>query len=141
MVVIDHELFRRLPNQIAVYRAGIALLRGDAAGTITHARRALELAAEDDHLGRGSAAALLALAHWNQGDLEAAHRRYTEALPSLQKAGHLSDALGLSLAMADILIVQGRLGEAMAHLPDGDWRWRPDKRRWCCGAWRTCTSA
>ena len=113
MVVIDHELFRRLPNQIAVYRAGIALLRGDAAGTITHARRALELAAEDDHLGRGSAAALLALAHWNQGDLDAAHRRYTEALPSLQKAGHLSDALGLSLALADILIVQGRLGEAM----------------------------
>ena len=119
MVVIDHELFRRLPNQIAVYRAGIALLRGDAAGTITHARRALELAAEDDHLGRGSAAALLALAHWNQGDLDAAHRRYTEALPSLEKAGHLSDALGLSLALADILIVQGRLGEAMAHLPAG----------------------
>ena len=113
MVVIDHELFRRLPNQIAVYRAGIALLRGDAAGTIPHARRALELAAEDDHLGRGSAAALLALAHWTQGDLEAAHRRYTEALPSLQKAGHLSDALGLFLALADILIVQGRLGEAM----------------------------
>ena len=113
MVVIDHELFRRLPNQIAVYRAGIALLRGDAAGTIPHARRALELAAEDDHLGRGSAAALLALAHWTQGDLDAAHRRYTEALPSLQKAGHLSDALGLSLALADILIVQGRLGEAM----------------------------
>jgi LuxR family maltose regulon positive regulatory protein len=114
MVVIDHELFRRLPNQIAVYRAGIALLRGDAGGTITHARRALELAAEDDHLGRGSAAALLALAYWTQGDLDAAHRRYTEALPSLQKAGHLSDALGLSLALADILIAQGRLGDAMS---------------------------
>ncbi len=113
MVVIDHELFRRLPNQIAVYRAGIALLRGDAAETISHARRALELAADDDHLGRGSAAALLALAHWNQGDLDAAHRRYTEALASLHKAGHLSDALGLSLAVADILIVQGRLGAAM----------------------------
>jgi LuxR family maltose regulon positive regulatory protein len=113
MVVLDDELFRRLPNQIAVYRAGIALLRGDAAGTVTHARRALELAAEDDHLGHGSAAALLALAYWTQGDLDAAHRRYTEALPSLEKAGHLSDALGLSLALADILIVQGRLGEAM----------------------------
>jgi len=113
MVVNDHEEFRRLPNQIAVYRAGIALIRGDAAGAITHAGRALELAAEDDHLGHGSAAALLALAHWNQGDLDAAHRRYTEALPSLQKAGHLSDALGLSLALADILIVQGRLGEAI----------------------------
>jgi len=114
IVVIDHDLFRRLSNQIAVYRAGIALLRGDAAGTITHARRALELAAEDDHLGRGSAAALLALAYWNQGDLDAAHHGYTEALPSLQKAGHLSDSLGLSLALADILIVQGRLGEAMS---------------------------
>jgi LuxR family maltose regulon positive regulatory protein len=114
MVVNDHELFRRLPNQIAVYRAGMALLLGDAAGTINHASRALELAAEDDHLGRGSAAALLALAHWNQGDLEAAHRGYTEALPSLQKAGNLSDSLGLSLALADILIVQGRPGEAMS---------------------------
>ena len=114
MVVIDHELFRRLPNQIAVYRAGIALLRGDAGGTITHARQALELAAEDDHLGRGSAAALLALAHWTQGDLDTAYRRYTEALPSLQKAGHHSDALGLRLALADILIAQGRLGDAMS---------------------------
>ncbi len=113
MVVMDQGLFRRLPNQIAVYRAGIALLRGDAAGTISHARRALELAADDDHLGRGSAAALLALAQWAQGDLEVARRLYLEALPSLEKAGHLSDALGLSLALADILIVEGRLREAM----------------------------
>ena len=119
IVVIDHDLFRRLPNQIAVYRAGIALLRGDAAGTITHARRALELAAEDDHLGHGSAAALMALAYWNQGDLDAAHRRYGEALPSLQKAGNLSDSLGLCLALADILIAQGRLGEAMATYRTG----------------------
>jgi LuxR family maltose regulon positive regulatory protein len=113
MVVVDHELFGRLPNQIAVYRAGQALLLGDAAGTITHARQALELAAADDHLGRGSAAALLALAHWTQGDLDAAQRGYTDALASLEKAGHLSDALGLSLALADVLIAQGRLREAM----------------------------
>jgi LuxR family maltose regulon positive regulatory protein len=114
MVVNDHEQFRRLPNQIAVYRAGIALIRGDAPGTIAHARRALELATEDDHLGHGSAAALLALAHWTQGDLDAAHPRYAEALSRLEQAGHLSDALGLSLALADILIVQGRLGDAMS---------------------------
>ena len=113
MVVVDRDEFRRLPNQIAVFRAGIALLRGDAAGTIAHARRALELATEDDHVGHGSAAALLGLAQWAQGGLEAAHRRYAEALPSLEKAGHLSDALGLSLALADILIAQGRLREAM----------------------------
>ncbi|MDQ6837979.1 MAG: tetratricopeptide repeat protein, partial [Actinomycetota bacterium] len=62
---------------------------------------------------RGSAAGLLALAHWSQGDLDAAHRRYTDALASLEKAGHLSDVLGLSLALADVLITQGRLQEAM----------------------------
>src|SRR6202034_1438807 len=78
MVVNDHDQFRRLPNQIAVYRAGIALIRGDTAGTIGHARRALELATDDDHLGHGSAAALLALAHWTQGDLDVARHRYAE---------------------------------------------------------------
>jgi LuxR family maltose regulon positive regulatory protein len=114
MVVRDHDEFRRIPNQIAVYRAGQALIRGDAAGTITHACRALELAAVDDHLGQGSAAGLLALAHWTQGDLEAAHHRYADALASLEQAGHLSDVLGLSLALADVLIAQGRLGEAMS---------------------------
>ena len=123
MVVNDHEEFRRLPNQIAVYRAGIALIRGDTTGTIAYARRALELATEDDHLGHGSAAALLALAHWTQGDLEAAHHWYAQALPRLEKAGHLSDALGLSLALADVLIAQGRLGDAMST-----YRARPEGR-------------
>jgi LuxR family maltose regulon positive regulatory protein len=114
MVVIDHEEFRRLPSQIAVYRAGQALILGDATGTMTHARRALDLAADDDHLGHGAAAALLALAHWNQGDLDAAHRWYSDSLASLEHAGHLSDVLGLTLAVGDILIAQGRLGEAMS---------------------------
>jgi LuxR family maltose regulon positive regulatory protein len=114
MVVIDHEEFRRLPNQIAVHRAGQALLLGDVAGTMTHARRALELAAEDNHLGHGAAAGLLALAHWNQGDLDAAHGWYTNAIASLEHAGHLSDVLGLALADADVLITQGRLGDAMS---------------------------
>jgi LuxR family maltose regulon positive regulatory protein len=114
MVVVDQEEFRRLPNQIAVYRAGQALLLGDVDSTITHARRALELAAEDDHLGHGSPAALLALAYWNQGDLDAARRWYIDATASLEQAGHLSDVLGLALALADVMIAQGRLGEAMS---------------------------
>ena len=45
--------FRRLPGAIAIYRAGQAMVLGDVAGTMTHARRALELAGEDDHFGRG----------------------------------------------------------------------------------------
>lgn len=112
MVVVDHEAFAALPSAIAMYRAGLALLAGDVPGTMTHARRALDLAGEDDHVGRGAPAALLALAHWTGGELDDARRWYAEAIASLETAGHGSDALGCALALADVLVAQGRLGEA-----------------------------
>src|SRR5438132_8928876 len=71
MVVVDEEEFGHLPATIAIARAGLALTRGDVQGTVTYARRALDLAPEDAHLTRGSAAALLGLASWTSGDLEA----------------------------------------------------------------------
>ncbi|MGY1680542.1 LuxR C-terminal-related transcriptional regulator [Geodermatophilus sp. SYSU D01176] len=113
MVVADDAGFRRLPSAIALYRAGQALLSGDVAGTVTHARRALELAGAEDHLGRGGAAGLLGLAYWGSGDLDAGHRWYAEAATSLERAGHLSDVTGCAIALADIRLAQGRLGEAM----------------------------
>ena len=58
---------------------------------MAHARRALDLVGEDDHLGAGAAAGLLGLASWTSGDLEAAHRSYADGMASLEKAGHLSD--------------------------------------------------
>jgi len=119
MTVVDEEEFRRLPSAIAVYRAAQAQAIGDVAGTMNHARRALDLLSEDDDLVRGSAAGLLALAHWTSGDLEAAHRSWTEAMGSLEKAGHLSDMLGCSIALADIRIAQGRLREAMSTFERG----------------------
>jgi LuxR family maltose regulon positive regulatory protein len=113
MVVVDEEEFRRLPGAIAIYRAAQALALGDVAGTVTHARRALDLVAEDDHLGRGAAAGFLGLTYWASGELEAAHRSWAGAMASLQMAGHVSDAIGCAIALADIEIAQGRLGEAM----------------------------
>ena len=74
-IVVDEAEFRRLPAAIAVYRAAQAHLRGDVDSTMAHAARALDLIDPDDHLGRGSAAGLLALAHWTTGDLDAAHAR------------------------------------------------------------------
>jgi len=113
MVVVDEEEFRRLPGAIAIYRAAQALALGDVAGTVTHARRALDLVAEDDHLGRGAAAGFLGLTYWRSGELEAAHRSWADAMASLQMAGHVSDAIGCAIALADIEIAQGRLGEGM----------------------------
>ena len=121
MVVVDHEELPRLPGMIEVYRAALALARGDLPGTVTHARRALDLLAEDDHLGRGAAAALLGLAAWTTGDLEAAHRSYADCMASMQRAGHLSDVLGCAITLADIRIVQGRMGEAMRTYEQALW--------------------
>jgi LuxR family transcriptional regulator, maltose regulon positive regulatory protein len=113
MVVVDEEAFRLLPGQIAVARAGLALALGDLPATVTFARRVPDLVPEDDHLRRGSAAALLGLASWTSGDLETGRRAYAEAMTSLQRAGHISDVLGCAIAVADMLIAQGRLHEAM----------------------------
>jgi LuxR family maltose regulon positive regulatory protein len=112
MVVVDAERFLRLPGAIAVYRAGLALALGNVAETETHARRALELTVEDDHLGRGSAAGLLGLAAWTDGDLEEGHRMYSSCMTHLERAGYVADTLGCAIALADIRIAQGRLREA-----------------------------
>ncbi|MET0764473.1 MAG: LuxR C-terminal-related transcriptional regulator [Blastococcus sp.] len=119
LVVVDEEGFRSLPTAIAMYRAGTALVRGDVAGTMTHARRALDLAGEDDHLARGAPAALLGLAYWTTGDLDASSRLYVDAMASLERAGHHSDVLGCSIALADMRLAQGRLREATSIFERG----------------------
>jgi LuxR family maltose regulon positive regulatory protein len=86
MIVVDEDAFRTLPARIAIHRAGQARLLGDVAGTIAHARRALDLVGEDD-LGRGSASTLLGLAYWTNADLESASGLYADAMPSFERAG------------------------------------------------------
>jgi LuxR family maltose regulon positive regulatory protein len=113
MVVVHEEAFRRLPGSIAVHRAGQALAVGDVPDTVRYAQRALDLAAEDDHFRRGAAAALLGLASWASGDLEAAYRSYADGMAHLRMAGNISDAVGGAIALADIRIAQGSLREAM----------------------------
>jgi LuxR family maltose regulon positive regulatory protein len=112
MVVVDQEEFRLLPGAIAVYRAGQALAQGDVAATVHYAQQALALVPEDDHLRRGSAAALMGLASWTSGDLETGHRAYAEGMARIQRVGNISDALGCSIALADIRMAQGHLHAA-----------------------------
>jgi LuxR family maltose regulon positive regulatory protein len=119
MVVVDEAAFRQLPGQVAVHRAGLALLLGDLAGAGADARRALDLVGEDDHLSRGGGAAILALASWTSGDLDEASRWYEAAMASLERAGHLSDAIGCALAMSDIRRALGRPGEALRIFEQG----------------------
>jgi LuxR family transcriptional regulator, maltose regulon positive regulatory protein len=113
MVVVDDAEFERLPGTIAMYRAALAHLHGDVAGTLAHAGRVLALVPEDDHLGRGAAAALIGLSYWSTGDLDAAYRWYADGQTSLEKADHLSDVVGGAITLADLRIAEGRLHDAM----------------------------
>jgi LuxR family maltose regulon positive regulatory protein len=110
----DDAVVAAVRSQVAVYRAAQARMTGDLAGTVTHARRVLDLAGDEDHLVRGSATGLLGLACWSSGDLAEAYRWWADSRAELAQAGHHSDTLGVSLALADIRTAQGRLRDAMA---------------------------
>jgi LuxR family maltose regulon positive regulatory protein len=119
MVVADHDEFLRLPAQAAVQRAGLAVMAGDTAGTIAHANRALDLLVADDGLIRGAAAALIGLAEWRLGELEAARSRYADAVATLVRAGFFADSLGCSIGLVDIQLALGQLTDAMRTLEAG----------------------
>jgi LuxR family maltose regulon positive regulatory protein len=113
MVVVDEEGYRRLPGWIALYRAATALALGHTSATVAHARRASDLLEPDDQPGHAAAAALLGLAAWTSGDLEAAHSAYAHCQAIFLEIGYLADVLGCATTLADIRVTQGRLREAM----------------------------
>ncbi|HUP15758.1 MAG TPA: LuxR C-terminal-related transcriptional regulator [Acidimicrobiia bacterium] len=102
----------RLPAGISLYRAALRRMAGDDPNTIIHATRAVELSVDDDHLVRGGATGFLALAHWTRGALDEAFNDWAAAMAHLEQAGHIADAIGCAISMADIRIAQGRLSEA-----------------------------
>ena len=116
MVVLDEEELARLPGEIELYRAALALIRGDVPATLRHARLTIDRATADDHVTRAGASAVSGLALWGGGDLEGAHRAYSTGVERLHRAGNLSDVLGCSIALADIRVTQGRLRDAQRTL-------------------------
>ena len=101
-----------LPVTIALYRGALALATGDTSAVKTQAQRGLDVAAPDDHLGRGAAAGMLGLAAWAGGDLESGVIAFRESARNLRLAGNLLDALSTTMVVADMLLTLGRLTEA-----------------------------
>ena len=118
-VAVDPEELQRLPAMIELYRSALAKVRGDLAGNIAHAQRVLELVTTSERVGRGGAAALLGLAYWGMGDLEAGERWYAEGMADLATAGHITDQVGGAIVRADMRLVAGRLGDAQRIYEDG----------------------
>ena len=112
IVVVDEEESRSLPGIAAIIRAYHAGALGDVSGNALHARRALDLLPESEPLWRGAAGALLGLAHWNSGDLEAAYRSLAEGMASLRMGGDTNQSSSGAFILANIRTAQGRLREA-----------------------------
>jgi LuxR family transcriptional regulator, maltose regulon positive regulatory protein len=110
----DEALLRTLPVELATARTYLAQARGDVAATVVHAREVLELVPEGDPLARGRGAALLGLAFWASGDLDAAFRTFAASMEGLQRAGDSLSAIGGSFVLGDMLVARGRLREAAA---------------------------
>ena len=112
MVVADEEQFKALPVSITTARAYHAQAVGDISGTVQYTEKLLDLLSTDDHDGRGTALALLGLAYWASGDLEAAHRSFSEGLASMQKAGLMNSFITGIFVLADLKVTLGHLHEA-----------------------------
>ena len=112
LVVRDRTEWERLPALVATQRAGLALVAGDLEATIAHAEAALARAAPGDELTVASASAIKGLASWSSGDLASARRSYASATDGLAAAGHVSDALGCTVTLADLDLQQGDLDGA-----------------------------
>jgi LuxR family maltose regulon positive regulatory protein len=112
MVVVDGERFRSLPVELASARVYLAQTRGDVPGTAEHARRLLDLIPEGEHARRATGIALLGLAQWGSGELEAAYGTFADAIASMRRAGDVLSAIRGTFVLGDIREAQGRLREA-----------------------------
>lgn len=119
LVFVHLGALERVPATVEMYRAALALVRGEPRHTIEHAARAQLMAVPSDHLARGAGAALSGLACWTLGDLEEAHEHYSQSVVHLLAAGHEADVLGCTITLADLRIEQGRLTDASTSYDQG----------------------
>ena len=112
--VDDNAQIRALSGSIATARAYLAQAFGDVAATLAHGQRALDLLTDEDHLRRGPASALVGLAQWAAGDLDAAYRSLAAAMAGFRKSGNPNFAISCTYGLADIRVTQGRLRAAIS---------------------------
>ncbi len=119
LVAADQAALARVPAETEMYRAALALVSGDPAATIARAKRAAAVTTGDDDLTRASTSALTGLASWARGDIVTAHDDYVRSAAALARLGHIADALGSTLAIADMELALGRLRAADRTLEGG----------------------
>jgi LuxR family transcriptional regulator, maltose regulon positive regulatory protein len=106
--------FAPLPGNIALTRAYNAQLQGDVAETIQYAEYAMQLIPAEDVFRRAQAVIMLEFTHWVAGDLEASLRAIHAWIADMKTLGYPVFVIASAFAQADLLVVLGRLREAIA---------------------------
>ncbi|MCB9155996.1 MAG: helix-turn-helix transcriptional regulator [Caldilineaceae bacterium] len=112
MVVVDQAEFVKLPATIASARTYLAQALGDLPAVVKYANRTLALLPADELFERTIPTALLGLAHWANGDLEAAYHAFADVMHPMQIAGKAPHAVGAGFVAALIKTTQGDLRQA-----------------------------
>lgn len=113
LVIVEAEQFRALPARIAIARAFNASVQGRFADTLRYAETALDLIPDDQPFLQAQAASLLSTSNWATGDLETANEYMSDFVNASLNAGNIMFAIASSFSKATILVIQGRLRDAM----------------------------
>ena len=113
MIIVDHEQFRTLPARITFIRAYNAQTRQDFVSTVKYAELVFKLLPEEDNFLRAQTTAILGGTYWTNGDLNKACKSLSDWIESSIKVGNYFFAIAGASGMADILIAQGHLNEAL----------------------------
>ena len=111
-VISDEEQYRMLPAKVAINRASLAQYQGNTSDTIMYAEQALKLTSEADPL-RSQASVLLGFTYWSSGNLQAARQSFSDWVKDMQRAGNIHFAVATTFVLADIMVAQGHLREAI----------------------------
>ena len=107
------SVLANVPATIALYRAYLADLRGDAEQAIAHASRALAEADEDEWMLASQARACLGLAEWMRGRPEEAEHLLSSAIPHWRAAGEYGLVIQACHHLGQVQRAQGRLDAAL----------------------------
>jgi LuxR family maltose regulon positive regulatory protein len=113
MIVVEQALFASLPAMIALDRSYNAQVQGDLSATVSYAELALQLISADDVYRRAQATVMFNFTHWANGNLAAALQMMDDWMNSMQQLGNIMFVVATAFAVADILVAQGRLREAV----------------------------
>jgi LuxR family transcriptional regulator, maltose regulon positive regulatory protein len=108
------SLLANVPAAIALGRAYLAVLHGDAEGTAASASRALAALGEGEWALHSAGLWILAIAEWVRGRLEDAERGFAASVAGWRTAGQLPLAAWACLDLGRVQRARGRLDATVA---------------------------